>query len=70
MIKCPCDVCGVTIRVVSLDTRYCGPACEALHVRRKNAEAADLPHTHPDQHPITPEQEALHRRGLRKRGLA
>lgn len=59
MIKGMCRVCDRPMHAPSLDALICGNACRELKTRRE-AHSQVQP-GHPEYHPITPEQERMHR---------
>ncbi len=69
MIRHPCSICDVTIRVESLADKYCGIACAEVARRRQRYADLGVKPGHPEYHPTTDEMRSLHHAGLRKRGL-
>lgn len=66
IITRPCAVCQVTIRVESLNHKYCGETCSALAQRRQLADDKKLPHSHEERHAVTDTQRAIQRKAVRK----
>ena len=67
MIKRPCEICEVIIKVDSLSHKYCGEACAELARRRQRYAEQGVKPGHIEYTPTTPEQRVLHRTALKRK---